>query len=106
MPRGLFRLLSGLTEVVGLVRHMELRAVSRWVLLGLVVGLCAGLAACALQLGFETLRHWTLIQLVGFRPPEAAGEAGLFSAGASDGVRPWLAVLCPALGLFVSSLLV
>jgi len=104
--RRTFRLFSGLREVAGLARHIELRAVSRWVALGLVVGLCAGLAACALLLGFEALRHLTLVGLAGFRPPEAAGEAGLFAPLPDRGVNPWLAVLCPALGLFASSYLV
>jgi len=97
---------SSLTEFGGLVRHIELRAVSRWVALGLVVGVCAGLAASALHLGVEALRHLMLVQLAGFEPLEAAGEGSLFRSGPRHALWPWFAVLCPALGLFASSWLV
>jgi CIC family chloride channel protein len=106
MAPGRFPLSSGLKDVAGLVRHIELRAVSRWVALGLMVGVCAGIAACALHLGFEVVSHFTLVRLGGLHLLEAAGEGRLFDPGPPKDAVPWVAVACPALGLFASSWLV
>src|SRR5690606_30535104 len=71
--------LPGIAKLARLVRHIELRAVSRWVGLGLAVGLLSGSAACLLEIAFEFVTH--LVVHVGAAAvlPEAAGEASLFS---------------------------
>lgn len=102
--------LPGIAKLARLVRHIELRAVSRWVGLGLAVGLLSGSAACLLEIAFEFVKH--LVVHVGAAAvlPEAAGEASLFSttvhAPAGAVVRGWVLVVAPALGAFLSAWLI
>lgn len=106
MARGLSALFSAFADVAGLARHIELRAVSRWVALGLMVGVAAGLLACLLYLGFEALSQLVFVELAGLTRLEAAGEAGLFRPLSRAPYRPWVLVLAPAVGLAASSYLV
>jgi len=105
-----FSELPGITELAGLARHIELRAVSRWVGLGLFVGILSGLAACLLYLGFEFIRHLVVHELAGATLLEPAGEPSLFGDGSADPTphvsRRWVLVLGPAVGAFFSAWLV
>src|SRR5690606_33048740 len=98
--------LPGISELAGLARHIELRAVSRWVGLGSFVGILAGLAARALYVGFEGIRHLVVRTLAGATLLEPAGEPSLFGA-AHDGrgitARRWVLVIAPAIGGFVAA---
>lgn len=101
--------LPGVSELAGLARHIELRAVSRWVGLGLVVGLLSGLGACALYVGFEAVRHLIVHELAHTRLLEPAGEPSLFR---QDGLEPegtgrrWILVIAPAIGAFLAAWIV
>lgn len=99
--------LPGVAELAGLARHIELRAVSRWVGLGLLVGLLSGFAACALYLAFEAIRHLVVHELAQTSLLEPAGEPSLFG-GAHDHSSPrtWVLVLAPAVGAFFSAWIV
>lgn len=102
-------LLPGIAELAGWARHFELRVVSRWVGLGLSVGILAGLVACLLYLGFEAVRHFTMDWLAGVVLLEPAGEPAMFrGAGPAESrsERWWLVVLLPGLGAYLSALIV
>lgn len=105
---GLARLppLPGFAELAGLARHIEIRAVSRWVGLGLVVGFLAALAACILYVGFEALRFVVLGGLAHMSPLEPAGEPALFHGEFQGPARKWAMVLAPAMGAFLSALVI
>ena len=98
--------LPGLNELVGLARHIELRAVSRWVGLGSIVGVLAGLAASLLFIIVEWLRHFVVSELAHSTPLEAAGEPALFSASHYSDERLWVLMLAPAVGAFLSAWLI
>lgn len=102
--------LPGVSELAGLARHIELRAVSRWVGLGLVVGLLSGFAACALYVGFEAVRHFVAHELARTVMLEPAGEPSLFrnesELRTEGGGRRWVLVLAPAVGAFLAAWIV
>jgi H+/Cl- antiporter ClcA len=78
--------------------------VHKWLVLGALIGLVAGLGAVvffgALQLG----THWLLEGLGGYHPPGTAGEGG--AVPGSGFARPWALPLVVAGGGLVSGLLV
>lgn len=102
--------LPGVSELAGLARHIEFRAVSRWVGLGLVVGLLSGLAACALYVGFEAVRHFFVHELAHTMVLEPAGEPSLFRQEGDlkpEGAgRRWVLVIAPAIGAFLAAWIV
>ena len=106
MRRSPLMTLPGLNELVGLARHIELRAVSRWVGLGSIVGVLAGLAASLLFIIVEWLRHFVVSELAHSTPLEAAGEPALFSASHYSDERLWVLMLAPAVGAFLSAWLI
>lgn len=99
----------GLAELVSLVRHLELRAVSRWVGLGLAVGILSGLAACLLYVSIEATRHLIVHEWAGAELLEPAGEPALFRGeerGDAHPARPWILILAPAVAACCSAALV
>src|SRR5690606_18913132 len=99
--------LPGVAELVGLARHIELRAVSRWVGLGLVVGMLSGFAACALYVAFEALRHLVVHELAHTSLLEPAGEPALFAGHlTASEPRTWVLAVAPGIGAFFSVWLV
>jgi CIC family chloride channel protein len=84
----------------------EFRAVSRWVGLGLLVGVVSGLGAAAFFVAMDWVRH--VVLGTGARLPalEPHGEHSLFGPGGGGEVRHWVIVLAPALGGLLSGLLV
>ncbi|MCH2108131.1 MAG: chloride channel protein [Polyangiaceae bacterium] len=106
MQAGKLSILPGLSDLAGLARHLELRAVSRWVGLGLVIGLLSGAAACALYWGLEALRFFVVDFLAHEQLLEAAGEPALFEHHSTSEMtqqpRRWILLLAPALGSFLS----
>lgn len=97
--------LPGMSELAGLARHIELRAVSRWVGLGLLVGVLSGVAASVLYVSVELVRH-VVIHLAGVTPLEPAGETSLFDAAPQGVERSWILVIAPVLGAFLSGWIV
>jgi len=100
----------GRSELSGLTRHIELRAVWRWVGLGLAVGLLSGGAACLLYLGSEFVKHLVVHFGAGAVLREPHGEVSPFHGSAVARVgttlRPWVLVIAPALGAFLSACVV
>ncbi len=100
-------LIPGLSELAGLARHFEFRAVSRWVGLGSIVGVLSGLAAAALYAAVEFVRYVVLSLGAGYHALEPDGEPALFGHVVEGGeVRTWVVVLAPAVGGFLAGLIV
>ena len=100
--------MPGVAELVGLARHIELRAVSRWVGLGLLVGMLSGFAACVLYVAFEAIRHLVVHEFAHTSLLEPAGEPALFAAHLPQVADPrtWVLVIAPGIGAFFSVWLV
>lgn len=94
-----------LADIGAFARLFEVRAVSRWVGLGLIAGVVSGLAAAVIFLGMDALRQLTLVHASGFRLIEPAGEHSLFSGPLALVWRPWLLPLIPAVGGAIACML-
>ncbi|MCA9592566.1 MAG: chloride channel protein [Myxococcales bacterium] len=95
-----------LADLGAFARLFEFRAVSRWVGLGLVIGVVAGLGAAAFYVGMDWIRH-TMLGVGAHMPPlEPHGEHSLFGEVPPGEVRKWVMVLSPALGGLISGLIV
>ncbi|MCA9627962.1 MAG: chloride channel protein [Myxococcales bacterium] len=79
---------------------------SRWVGLGLVVGIIAGLTAALFYFGMDWLKSFVLTDLANYHPLEPAGEKPIGHHVASGEVRRWLLVIAPAIGGLISGVLV
>ncbi|MFQ5670676.1 MAG: chloride channel protein [Acidobacteriota bacterium] len=92
-------------QVLKQAKQFNLPLLGRWIILGGLVGLVAGLGAIA----FHFLCTYTLSVVVeglaGFRPPVPAGEATQVAA-APVRLHLWLILLAPAFGGLLSGLLV
>ncbi|NOZ00747.1 MAG: chloride channel protein [Deltaproteobacteria bacterium] len=86
-------------------RDFNFQAAGKWLILGVTVGIVAGLGAMAFQIGLQWLKGYLLIQTAGLGMQTPGGETSDFVFPAGDFV-PWLVVLLPALGGLVSGLLV
>lgn len=98
--------LPGLSDLATFARLFELRTVSRWVGLGLVVGIVAGLGAAAFFVGMEWVSHLVLGEWARFPMQAPAGEESLFGHTAQGPIRWWVVVVAPAVGGLISGLLV
>jgi CIC family chloride channel protein len=98
--------LPGLDDLTAFARLFEFRTVSRWVGLGLVVGVTAGLVAAAFYLSMDWVRYVVLGLGANMQQLEPHGEHSIFDHGASGPVRWWLLVMAPALGGLASGWLV
>jgi CIC family chloride channel protein len=90
----------------------RLRPQSRLLALSLVVGVIAGLGAVVFYAAGQFVFHYTLTEIAGYEPVEAAGEMHLFSGSgpqlvgverpkdvaAKRTLRPWLIVIVAAVG--------
>jgi len=89
------------------LQGFELRSTGKWFLLSTVVGIVAGLGAIAFQVLGQTVSHFTVANLAGYPPPEAAGEHHYFDfEGGLPEFSPWLLVGVMAGGGLVSGVLV
>ena len=77
----------------------------RWSLLGLLVGVVAGLGAVVFHLALQSATEWFLHAPAGYRPPEPAGEAHAGEHAAGHEI-PWLLVLVPGLGGLCAGLVI
>jgi CIC family chloride channel protein len=97
------RLLRQLGLLQGDANATRTQYFTRWAILGILVGVVAGLAAITFFWLLETGTHLFLGHLVGYLPPSPAGE------GNSDGTsmaRPWALPLVVAFGGLLSGLIV
>lgn len=98
--------LPRLDDLTAFIRVFEFRAVSRWVGLGLVVGVIAGLGAAAFFLAMDWIRHYVFAVVAQQPMLEPAGEHSLFGGSHAGGTRLAVLALAPALGGLASGLLV
>lgn len=78
--------------------------IRKWLLLGVLIGLVAGLGAVVFYTALHLATHYLLGSLGGYVPAGTAGEGGIHAA--SPFARPWAIPLVVALGGLVSGLLV
>lgn len=76
----------------------------KWLALGVLIGIVAGLGALLFFTALQAATHWVLGDLGGYHPATTAGEGGTHPA--SGFARPWAIPLVVALGGLVSGLLV
>jgi CIC family chloride channel protein len=98
--------LPTLDDLAAVTRLFELRTASRWVGLGLVVGIVSGLGAAAFYLGMNWIRSivfdtWAHMKMLG---PQ--GEHELFARPITGALRWWVVLLAPAIGGLISGLIV
>ncbi|QDU63529.1 H(+)/Cl(-) exchange transporter ClcA [Planctomycetes bacterium Pan216] len=70
-----------------------------------LIGVVAGLGAVVFEIMSQTVKHFVLDFLVGYHPSKPGGETELFRHG-SNVLHPWLLILLPVAGGFLSGLLV
>jgi CIC family chloride channel protein len=84
------------------VRNLEY--LYKWLLLGVIIGLVAGLGAVAFYLALRYTGHFLLGYLADYHPPTALVEGG--KRGSSHFTRPWAIPLVTTAGALVAALLV
>lgn len=80
------------------------RYLGKWLLIGGLIGIVAGLGAVALIHGIQLATEFFLGQLVGYTPPKPLGEGNFLVDEAIE--RPWALPLVTALGGLISGILV
>ena len=98
--------LPNLSDLTAFARLFEFRTVSRWVGLGLAIGIVAGLGAGAFFLGMQWIHHVVIAGWGNLPQLEPRGEHSLFETRIDGPVRHWVLVLAPAVGGLISGLLV
>lgn len=76
----------------------------KWLILGVVVGVIAGLGAVVFYESLRLANHYLLEDLAGYSVPTPAGEGAL--AGSSHFTRPWAVPLVATVGALAGALLV
>ena len=87
------------------LRNLGLHSTGKWFLLAAMIGVVAGIGGIAFQVLGQVIQHFTLAQLAGFSPGEAAGEHSFFTHGAKT-FLPWVVVIVMAVGGLLSGILV
>jgi CIC family chloride channel protein len=87
-----------------LTRLKEAGYLRKWLILGALIGIVAGLGAVAFITALEWASRFFLSFLAGYTPPSALGEGG--AAGSAHFVRPWALPLVVGLGGLISGILV
>ena len=88
------------------VDQLGLRSVTRWLGLGIAVGLASGVVALLFYLGMSWVSHVVLDGWANLHLHEPRGEHAIFAPLASGPVRGWVLVLAPAVGGLISGVLV
>lgn len=92
-------------KVDELVTHLkDLNYLRKWLILGVVIGIVAGLGAIAFIYALETSSHLLLEGIGGYKPPLPIGEGNRLVEGSFE--RPWAIPLVVALGGLISGVLV
>lgn len=81
----------------------EISDISRWAMLGAIVGLLVACAALAFNYLLDFVQFLTIERMAGFAPPLPHGEKGLEPT--TEHVRLWTLALLPALGGLLCGLL-
>ena len=76
----------------------------KWIVLGAIIGVVAGLGAVVFYAALDSATHWVLGSLGGFHPATTAGEGGVHAA--SSFARPWAVPLVVGGGALVAAVLV
>jgi len=97
------------TPLLSLRRRIALRVsaapyLTKWLVLGVLIGAVAGLGAIAFVTLLELSTHFLLGVVGGYTPPSPANEGGVTAAG--HFARPWAIPLVVGLGGLISGLLV
>ena len=97
------------TPLLSLRRRIALRVsaapyLTKWLVLGVLIGAVAGLGAIAFVTLLELSTHFLLGVVGGYTPPSPANEGGITAAG--HFARPWAIPLVVGLGGLISGLLV
>ncbi len=79
------------------------RYLAKWMILGTLIGLVAGLGAVVFARAIDLCTELFLGRIVGYIPPSALGEGG---HPVTDMARPWLLPLSLALGGLISGFIV
>ncbi|MBN1612702.1 MAG: chloride channel protein [Polyangiaceae bacterium] len=98
--------LPTLDDLAAVTRLFELRTASRWVGLGLVVGIVSGLGAAAFYLGMNWIRSLVFESWAHMKLLDPHGEHQLFARPVTGTLRWWVILLAPALGGLFSGLVV
>ncbi|HIJ19769.1 MAG TPA: chloride channel protein, partial [Deltaproteobacteria bacterium] len=77
----------------------------KWMIYFVLIGLIAGAGSIIFYWLCQAGTHFLLDQMAGYRPPEPAGEGGLFSPTTTPFNR-WILLFLPAMGGIVSGWLV
>ena len=97
--RFLGRAQSGVGEFVRRSGYLR-----KWLILGIAIGVIAGLGAVLFYLALEHASQFLLGYLGGYDPPTAAGDGG--HRGSTGFERPWAIPLVTFAGALVSALIV
>jgi CIC family chloride channel protein len=84
---------------------LNVRSVGRYMILGVIVGVVAGLGALFFFAACQWSQHWLMDYLAGYRPAEPHGEPLLFEQ-TNTTFRRWVLLLVPALGGLLAGLIV
>src|SRR5436190_3104313 len=77
----------------------------KWLVLGVVIGVVAGLGAIAFTVALRWATELFLVHVGGYTPPAPAGEGATVGSG-SHLARPWILPLIVGLGGLISGILV
>lgn len=92
------------THLAQWLQEFRLRTAGKWLVLGSLVGLVAGLGAILFHAGLQLLSSLVLNGLAGLPVESPAGEPPLVQVSGGT-YRPWLILALPALGGLISGLL-
>jgi CIC family chloride channel protein len=99
VPGGTVRAGVDYARIVGRLGYFR-----RWLIVGVLTGLVAGIGALGLRFGLSFVTWAILESLGGYHPARTAGDGGFVPASGSS--RPWLIPVFVAAGLLVSTAIV
>jgi H+/Cl- antiporter ClcA/uncharacterized protein with PhoU and TrkA domain len=103
-PTAWWRALGRRVRAFGAEWFVKATFTRKWLVLGVIIGVIAGLGAVVFYSALVLATHFFLGTLAGYRPPTPAGEGN--ALGSSGFARPWAIPLVVAVGGLISGLLV
>lgn len=82
------------------------RYLLKWFVMSTLIGIVAGIGAIAFYAAIHLANHWLLNGLVGYVPPDPAGEGTAGVMPFWNSVRPWLLPIVTAAGGLVAGIIV